>query len=179
NIDTPAIRFPARNTGGVMLVGIRDAAIVLFFKLVLFGVGGWIAAQPELLDEVLAFFIGVQVRKSFAFLVGDDVGDVLVKPLLVGRFQLFAELFFLFPPLLLRHGLRHRLALIAQGGIGFLFAVVRPADDARQTKRRNATWNKQKPRFHRHTNRSDSILWPMRKQRQGRDVPHTGGVSRP
>ena len=44
-----------------MLVGIGDAAVVLFFEFVLFGIGRGVAAQPELLDELLALFVGSEL----------------------------------------------------------------------------------------------------------------------
>ena len=59
DVDPAAIRLPAGDTGGVPLVGIGDAAVVLFLVLVFLGVGGRIAAQPELFDELLAFFVGL------------------------------------------------------------------------------------------------------------------------
>jgi hypothetical protein len=63
-----------------MLVGVGDAPVVLFLELVLDGIRRGIAAQPELLDELLALFVGLQALESGALLVGDDVGDVLVQP---------------------------------------------------------------------------------------------------
>ena len=74
-----------------MLVGVRDAAVVLFLVFVLDGVGRGIAAQPELFDELLALLVGVQLLEGFALFIGDDVGDVFVQPLLPGRLQLFLE----------------------------------------------------------------------------------------
>ena len=43
-----------------MLVGVCDAAVMLFLKFVLLGVGRGIAAQPELLDELLPLIVGVR-----------------------------------------------------------------------------------------------------------------------
>ena len=60
DVDAAAVGLPAGNAGGVMLVGVGDAAVVLFLELVLDGVRRGIAAQPELLDELLALFVGVQ-----------------------------------------------------------------------------------------------------------------------
>ena len=59
DVDAAAIGLPAGDAGSVMLVGVSDAAVVLFLELVLYGVGSGIAAQPELLDELLALFVGV------------------------------------------------------------------------------------------------------------------------
>ena len=54
DVDAAAIGLPSGDTGGVPLVGVGDAAVVLFLVLVLGGVGRRVAAQPELLDELLA-----------------------------------------------------------------------------------------------------------------------------
>ena len=78
-----------------MLVGVGDAAVVLFLELVFDGVRRGVAAQPELLDELLALVVGLQVLEGGPLLVGDDVGHVLVEPLAVGRLQLLFELGFL------------------------------------------------------------------------------------
>ena len=82
-----------------MLVGVGDAPVVLFLELVLDGIGRGVAAQPELLDELLALFVGLQALEGCLLLVGDDVGDVLVQPLLPGGLQLLsscASFFFCF-----------------------------------------------------------------------------------
>ncbi len=60
DVDAPAVGLPAGNARSVMLVGVSDAAVVLFLELVLDGIRGGIAAQPELLDELLALFIGLR-----------------------------------------------------------------------------------------------------------------------
>jgi hypothetical protein len=57
DVHAAAIRLPTRHAGGKMLVGISDAAIVLFLELVFFGVGCGIAALPEGLNELVAFFV--------------------------------------------------------------------------------------------------------------------------
>ena len=93
DVDAAAVGLPAGDARSVMLVGVRDAPVVLFLELVFFGVGRGIAAQPELLDELLALFVGAQALERCPLLVGDDVGDVFVQPLLIRRFQLFAQLF--------------------------------------------------------------------------------------
>ncbi len=74
-----AIGLPAGLAGGVVLVGVGDAPVVLFAKFVVGRVGIRIAAQPELLDERIALFVVAQVSKGFALIVRDDVGDVLVR----------------------------------------------------------------------------------------------------
>ena len=52
DINASAVGFPAGDARSVMVVGVRDAAVVLFLELVLFGVRGGVAPQPELLDEL-------------------------------------------------------------------------------------------------------------------------------
>ena len=61
-----------------------------------------VAAQPELLDELLAFFIGLETFECGALFIGDDVGNVFVEPLEVRRFELFAELLLALPDFLWR-----------------------------------------------------------------------------
>src|SRR5580704_2674222 len=94
-----------------MLVGVRDAPVMLFLVLVLFGVRSRIAPQTELLDKILTLVVRAQPLKCLAFLVGDDVRYVFVEPLPIRRFQLFAK--FVFLPLLLLGSdwLRHGVAL--------------------------------------------------------------------
>ncbi len=88
---------------------------MLFLELVFDGVGRGIAAQPELLDELLALFVGVQLLEGLALFIRDDVDDVFVEPLLPGGFQLFLERRFLLLDLLFRQRL----------GDGFAFCVER------------------------------------------------------
>ena len=83
DVDVPAVGLPARLAGGKVLVGIGDAAVVLFAEFVFRRVGIGIAAQPELLDEGFALLVVAQVLERLPLLVGDDVGDVLVEPRLV------------------------------------------------------------------------------------------------
>ena len=64
-----------------MLVGVSDPLVMFFAIFVLVGVRIGIAAQPELLDELLALFVGGELLESRPLLVRDDVGDVLVEPL--------------------------------------------------------------------------------------------------
>ena len=49
-----------------MLVGIGDTPIVLFLKVVVGQVGSGAAAEPELFDELLALFVGLQLEKGLA-----------------------------------------------------------------------------------------------------------------
>ena len=84
DVDAAAIGPPARHAGGEMLVGVGDAAVVFFLVFVLRRVGRGIAAQPELLDELVALFVVGELLKGRHFFRSDDVSDVLVQPLLVG-----------------------------------------------------------------------------------------------
>ena len=69
NIDAAAIGLPSRDTRREPVVGVGDAAIMLFAEFVFFGVRSRIAAQPELLDELLALLVGGQRFESLPFLV--------------------------------------------------------------------------------------------------------------
>jgi len=63
-----------------MLVGVRDAAIVLFLEVIVRQIRVAAAAQPELFDELLAFFVRFQLEKGAALFRRDDVDDILVQP---------------------------------------------------------------------------------------------------
>src|SRR3981189_421542 len=71
-----------------MLVGVGNAAVVLFFEIILRQIGVAAAPEPELLDELLALFVGIQLEESVALFRRDDIGDVLAEPLPVGAVQL-------------------------------------------------------------------------------------------
>ena len=73
DIDHAAVRLPARNARSKILVGVGDAAVMLFAVFVFFGVGSGIAAQPELLDELLALLIGLKLLECLFLFVADDV----------------------------------------------------------------------------------------------------------
>src|SRR6266581_2838783 len=65
------------------------AAVMLFLKIVLRQIRIAAAPQPELLDELLALFVGIELKKGVALFGRDDVGDVLRQPLPVGAVQFF------------------------------------------------------------------------------------------
>ena len=92
DVDAAAVGLPAGDARGVVLVGVRDAAVVLFLELVFDGVRGGVAAQPELLDELLALFVGLQALEGRPLFIGDDVGDVFVQPLAVRSLEFLLEL---------------------------------------------------------------------------------------
>ena len=60
DVDPAPIGLPSRDTAGVLLVGIGDPLVILLAVLVDIRVGIRIAAQPELLDELLALVVGLQ-----------------------------------------------------------------------------------------------------------------------
>ncbi len=117
DVDAAAVGLPAGNTRSVMLVGVGDAAVVLFFELVLDGIRGGIAAQPELLDELLALFVGLQPFEGGALFIGDDVGHVFVQPLAIGGLELLAELRFALLAFLFGQRLGDGFALVLVGGL--------------------------------------------------------------
>src|SRR5580658_8813895 len=62
NVSAAAVGLPPSfEFGGVVIVRIRDAAVVLFFERVVSRTRRRIAALPELLDEVLALVICLQL----------------------------------------------------------------------------------------------------------------------
>ena len=70
-----------------MLVGIGDALVILLAIFVFVSIRIGIAPAPEFLDEAFALVVGSEFLESLPLFVGDDVGDVLVQPVLVGFFQ--------------------------------------------------------------------------------------------
>ncbi len=88
-----------------MLVRVCDTAVMLFAEFVFDGVRGGVAAEPEVL-KTLALFIGLPdaTKAERSSSRGDDVGDVLIQPMAIGRGKLFAELLFLGLALLIGPG---------------------------------------------------------------------------
>src|SRR5581483_10206819 len=80
NVDTASICFPARDTRREALVGVRYTGVMLFLEFVFYGIGSRVATKPELFNELLAFFIGLQRFICGAFFVRNNVGDVFVEP---------------------------------------------------------------------------------------------------
>ena len=73
-----------------MVVGVGDPAVVFLLELVEHGAGVGVPAAPELLDEVL-FLLGTgQLLEDRPFIMGDDVDDRVVQPLVVVVDGLFA-----------------------------------------------------------------------------------------
>ena len=95
DVDAAPVRFPARNAGGEMLIGVGNSLVVLFFVFVLFRVRSGIATLPESLDERIALFVVAQLLKRRLLFVGDDPDYVLIEPLLVSPFDFFPVVLFL------------------------------------------------------------------------------------
>src|SRR5215471_7860939 len=89
DVNAPTIRSPTRNARSKVLVGISDAPVMLFLKVVFWQV--WIAAtpQPKLLNELLALFASAQLQKRGSLFRRDDVHHVFLQPLFVLGIQLF------------------------------------------------------------------------------------------
>ena len=92
DVDPAAICLPSGYSRSEMLVRVGDPAVMFLFEFVLRRVGRRIATQPELLDELLAFLVGLQAQERGPFVGRDDVDHVLVQPLLVRSRELFLEL---------------------------------------------------------------------------------------
>ena len=74
-----------------MLVGIGDAAVVLFFKGVFRRILVWIPALPEGFDKLLARFVRIEVEECAALFRRDNVRYVFVEPLLVRGIEFVVE----------------------------------------------------------------------------------------
>src|SRR5579875_901534 len=115
DINVAAVGLPAGLAGGVVLVAIG----------VLRRIGIGIAARPELLEEGVALFVVAEREKRLALLVGDDIGNLLVQPGLVGSLQLLPQgllrLVALLVGALALEGIEIRvLILIFRGGLRLL-----------------------------------------------------------
>ena len=84
DVDAATVRFPAGNAGSEMFVGVRNAFVVIVFVFVVESVRARIAAQPEGFDELFALFIGFKSLERGPFLIGNDVGNIFIEPLLEG-----------------------------------------------------------------------------------------------
>ena len=61
DVSPSAVSLPSWNAGGIVLVGVSDATIVLLFKIVFREVGIAAAPQPKLLDKLFALFVGIEL----------------------------------------------------------------------------------------------------------------------
>jgi hypothetical protein len=66
-----------------MLVGVSEAPIVFFLKLVLRRSRCGITLKPELLNELEALLIASQANIFRSLVRSDDVSDVFLYPLLI------------------------------------------------------------------------------------------------
>src|SRR5229473_2101514 len=85
NVDAAPVGSPARHAGAKVLVRKRNPAVVFFLHWILVLVGRRVATRPELLDELLPLRIGIETLKCLPLAIGDDIGYVLVQPLLIRR----------------------------------------------------------------------------------------------
>ena len=111
DVNAAAVRLPTRNTRREALIGVRDTGVMLFFEFVLDGVGTGVAAEPELFDELLALFVGLERLIGGTLFVRNNVGYIFIKPF----FEDPARIFLFARPL---RGLR--FSLILSFGIIFL-----------------------------------------------------------
>src|SRR5882762_10521991 len=86
-VDSSAIRFPARDAGSVMFVGISNSLVILLAILVLFSIRIRITTAPKCFDKLFALFVCRQPFECLAFLVSNDVGDILFDPVFISLFQ--------------------------------------------------------------------------------------------
>ena len=89
DIDPPAIGPPTLQAGRVLLIGVSDAPVIFFLELVLRVTGVGIAPLPEGLNELFPLIISGELLESTSFLVGNDVRDFFIEPLLIGALHFF------------------------------------------------------------------------------------------
>src|SRR5664280_410525 len=104
DVNASAVAAPAGYPRRKMFVGIGNAAVVFFLVFVLRRVGSGIAAQPELLDKLVALLVVGELLESGHFLPSDDPTHVFVEPLLVSGTQLLLQGLGVGLLLFLRHG---------------------------------------------------------------------------
>src|SRR6185437_8158361 len=108
NVNPAAVGFPPGHTRGKVLVGVSEALVVVFLVLIEGRLRIGVAPLPEALDEGLALILIAELQKGLALLRSDDVGYVLVEPLLVFGVQLLLQLLLLLPPLFGGEGVLRR-----------------------------------------------------------------------
>src|SRR5580765_1175371 len=101
DVDPAAICSPAGNARGKMFVGVSDPLVIFLAIFVFVSIGIGIASPPKFFDKAFAFVVGCQLLESLSLLIGDDVGDVLVQPVLVGSFQFWFDVAWLLSGILL------------------------------------------------------------------------------
>src|ERR1700680_1825046 len=83
DVDSAAVCFPAGDCLREALVRVREAPIMLFFEFILSGARCWVAAQPELFYETVAYFIFREPNKGCPLVWRDNPADLLIQPSLV------------------------------------------------------------------------------------------------
>src|SRR5262249_50632575 len=68
---------------------VLNALVILILVLILGGVGVGIAPQPEPLYELVPLLVGFERFEGTAFLISDDVRNVLLYPVLVNALYFF------------------------------------------------------------------------------------------
>ena len=91
DVHASAIGLPARNASRKMFIGVGNALVMLFLIFVLFGVGSGIAALPEGLNKIIAFFVVRKLLERRPLFVGDDPDYVLFQPLFIRTAQFLLE----------------------------------------------------------------------------------------
>src|SRR5205807_5224152 len=89
DVHAATIGPPSGNACRKPLGSIGQAAIVLIFVFVFFGVRGGIAALPESFDKLVTLSIGGQLFEGRFFIPGDDPTNIFFQPFLV----IFAHFF--------------------------------------------------------------------------------------
>src|SRR6266481_2559366 len=102
DVSAAAVGLPPGDASRVVFVGIRDTPVVLFFKLVLFGVRRGIAALPEGFNELVALFVVRELHEGGFLFVGDYPAHILVQPLPISLAQLNLQRFGIGLPLFFR-----------------------------------------------------------------------------
>src|ERR1035441_9710868 len=86
DIDPAAIGFPARyRLPCEVTVGVCQTPVVFDFEFVFGSARSRIAPQPELLDKVLALRVALKQQERGALPVVNDIRDIFLDPLGVGR----------------------------------------------------------------------------------------------
>jgi hypothetical protein len=87
DVDSSPIRFPSRNAGCEVGVGICQPPVMLFFEFIFGRSRIRIAALPEGDDKSVALLVGRKLLEVGPFLVGDNPRDVFPEPFFVNLFD--------------------------------------------------------------------------------------------
>src|SRR6266478_2367961 len=64
DVHAAPVSLPSRDAVSIVFVGVSNEAVMLFLKIVLRQVRIAAAPQPELLDELFALFVGIQLQEG-------------------------------------------------------------------------------------------------------------------